>query len=84
MINYALGEYTKAYGPLSLDRRQIADALFGANPGKEKYLERGYYRCNFSGELIDPWGTPFQFKRDGQQIIAGSSHIDGVWLSEKK
>jgi hypothetical protein len=70
VLNHVLREYLADFGPLPLDNQQIATALLGGNPSNKVYLYSSEYPRNAAGELIDAWGKPFQYKRDGNGIIA--------------
>ena len=40
---------------------EITQALQGANPKQLNFLKTDGNRVNATGELVDPWGTPYFF-----------------------
>ncbi|MFC5051802.1 hypothetical protein ACFPK9_14455 [Rubritalea spongiae] len=49
---------------------EITNALLGKNPKKIALISQNHPRINASGELIDSWGTPYQFHNDSLTKIS--------------
>ena len=48
----------------------VTKVLEGGNSLKEIYLPEGFCEKNKKGEMVDPWGRPFVFTREGDRIFA--------------
>ena len=65
LITGGVQYYKKEYGvmPPVTSNAQLIKVLMGDNPRKIEFIDMGpgQDERNASGEMIDPWGTPFQF-----------------------
>jgi Type II secretion system (T2SS), protein G len=65
------------------DNAAIARALSGANPRKANFLNFTSQDLNTSGEVIDPWGTPYKFElQDGKPPSIRSAGPDRIFGDE--
>ncbi len=68
LIAGAVQYYEKEYGvmPPVTSNAQFIKVLMGDNPRKIEFIDMGPRQDerNANGEMIDPWGTPFQFSVD--------------------
>jgi len=55
---------------------EIATALMGGNPGKVIFIEWPEKSRGADGEFLDPWGTPYEFKIEGNKIVIRSAGPD--------
>ncbi len=64
--------------PHGNSNKEIADAIFGKNPKKLIFLEnsRRHGFTNEHGDLVDPWGTPYQFTFTGDKFEIWSAGAD--------
>ncbi|MFO1477364.1 MAG: hypothetical protein U1F98_11995 [Verrucomicrobiota bacterium] len=64
---------------------EITAALNGQNPGRTVFLDPAAgLRINASGELVDPWGTPFFFHQLSRNVMEiRSAGPDGkMWTAD--
>ena len=56
----------------SLNNKDITATLETANNSKDVPFPKGLYDKNGKGEMVDPWGRPIVFVREGDRVIAQS------------
>jgi hypothetical protein len=67
-IAFALKQHTTETGNLTnIDKNYIFQAIYGTNYPNRPY---GYGGTNSQGDMLDFWGTPFQYK-----ILTGTNFI---------
>jgi hypothetical protein len=83
-IHEAVSAYELQYGalPPTSSNREFIAALSGNNPEKVNFLREVRQHLNWSGELVDQWGTPVRFetghKYPIRMISAGPDKIFGT------
>lgn len=70
-------EYAGAY-PTG-DAASVAKALSGQADKKVIMLATSKLKKNSEGELLDPWGTPFQFFFSGRTVLIRSAGPDRIF-----
>lgn len=76
LLKGSLGDYKKAMGVYPEGgNTDVAKALAGENPAKAVFLEWPRLRISTSGELSDPWGTPYYIHINGAAIAGKEIEI---------
>jgi hypothetical protein len=76
-IRAAAQQFETVYGRLPIGTNALLfHALFGGNPQKTVFLEG---RTNNTGELLDPWGTPYRIEIGETNFLISSAGKDGKW-----
>jgi hypothetical protein len=54
----------------SLNNKDITETLEAANNTKDVPFPKSLYEKNGKGEMVDPWGRPIVFVREGDRVVA--------------
>ena len=54
----------------SLNNKDITDALDAGNNPNDVPFPKDLYKKNSQGQMVDPWGRPIVFVREGDRVVA--------------
>ncbi|MEM6884561.1 MAG: type II secretion system protein GspG [Verrucomicrobiota bacterium] len=84
-LKIAFVSYIKEYGelPKSSENKSVFNTLTGANPKRIVFMEFNQKSIIGDEVIVDPWGTPYQFKfPDSHQFSVTSAGKDQIFGSE--